>query len=415
LDDIPVFAKAGAIIPLMRQSNEDDTESQDLFEIHLFPSANGSFDLFTGDEPRSTSVTALSQNWGDQEWLVQIDPLSETDSLPETRTYEIWFRGVHPNGAVTAESDGRMINVSFDYDIDSKSVRLAPITIDCQETLTITLTAIDKSLLAKEDRKTRTGHKMLRAFRMNSHAKQRLASELSDIQDDPTLLAAYQLSLTGGQFQALAELMTGSGFHCSDKRDGPGEEIILWNNQLIDLVRQIFAAEELDGLVYSSKGPLPKFAVFSIEKDMVSQHIGIQPAKGVITVQSWFAILCNRISREQVGDVDAVIQFDITGPRGCKNYLVISQGDLSLHEGSHVQPSVTITTEADAWLALINGEQSAEEMFLGGILGVRGNLELMVGLIDIIRLSSPGKFRRDKWRLDVNYLDALTLQLGEKK
>ena len=181
---------------------------------------------------------------------------------------------------ITAESDSGVIDVDYDYDIDNRSLKLSPVTVLAQNTFTLTLTTEDDTLLAPDDRKMRVGRKLLYSFHLNTNIKQKLFYHLSHIQDDPVLLAAYQLSLSSGQFQALAELMTGSGVHRADKRDGTGEEIILWNNQLSNSVHQIFVIEDLNGLVDSSNGPLPKFAVLIIEEKSLSYYVGVQSDQG---------------------------------------------------------------------------------------------------------------------------------------
>ena len=116
--------------------------------------------------------------------------------------------------------------------------------------------------------------------------------------------------------------------------------------------------------------------------------------------------------REQIAKVEAIIQFDITGTSGCKRYLQIDHSQLRLHEGSHKQPSVTVSAQSDDWLSLINGDTAPAEMFLNGTLQVGGNLELIVGLVDAFSLNPLGTFKGDKWRLDINYLNAITLHLG---
>ena len=413
LDDIPVFAKAGAIIPLAIESIAGGSGTQEQYSIHIFPGDSGTFDLFDGDDSLSSNITAISHYWRGHEWLVRIDPPRGDDNfLPDTRSYEISFRGVHPDAIITAESENGLLEFNAEYNLKTKSLIIQTISVPVRNHVALSLRTEASSLLAADNRLMNAGRKMLQAFRLNTNIKLKLASQLSQMQDDPVLLAAYQLSLTSSQFQALAELLTGSGVQKLDRRNGTGEEIILWNNHSNDSVRQIFAAVELNGLAESSSGPLPKFAVLTIEVKTLAYHVGMQPARGRITVNDWFASLLDRIPRNQVAGVDAVIQFDIMGVNGCSKTLVIDQGNLFLHEGTHVQPAVIITAASNDWLSLINGDQTPEEMFLSGIFRVGGNLELITGLVDAFRLSPPGIYKGDKWRLDINYLDGLTLHLG---
>jgi hypothetical protein len=64
-------------------------------------------------------------------------------------------------------------------------------------------------------------------------------------------------------------------------------------------------------------------------------------------------------------------------------------------------------------LALVNGEASPTELFSSGDLFVSGDMDLMMRLADLL-VGGAGLtvFDAERWRLQVNYLGMLTLDLG---
>lgn len=413
LEDIPVFAKAGAIIPLSEPMHLNAQGGSPSYTIHVFPGISTSFNFIVGNDQRSSFETRVSHVWRGHEWIVQIDPLSsEIDSLPGNIIYRFKFRGIEPSVTIAVESGGDVSEIAFAYDLKTKSLLTEPISVIHKNGLTLRLRTNNKIILVPDNRQLLIGHKMVRAFRMNTNVKRKLADQLAQITGNLSLLTKYQLSLTTLQFQALAELMTGSGVHRSEIRSGTGEKIVLWNNNLSKDVCEAFAAQVSSGLVETWSQPLPKFAAVTIDDQGLSYHAGSQPALGRVTIDGWFSSLADRISREEVAGVKAAIQFDITGVNGCKKYLLIDEDHCDLHDGSHVQPAVSIMAESSDWLSLINGDQAPAEMFLSGALKVGGNLDLIVGLVDVFGLNPPGKYKGEKWRLDINYLNAVILKLG---
>jgi putative sterol carrier protein len=109
-----------------------------------------------------------------------------------------------------------------------------------------------------------------------------------------------------------------------------------------------------------------------------------------------------------------VVQFDIQGAQGHTAFLTLTEeGDVLLAEGHHEAPDVTITAEDVDWLALINGLIGPEESFLSGKLQISGDLNLALQMAQLISLAPPGTFLPGRWRLDLDYLDILTIQLGK--
>jgi putative sterol carrier protein len=226
------------------------------------------------------------------------------------------------------------------------------------------------------------------------------------------LLADFELSLTPSQLRALAEVVTGAGYHRSSARRSQDEAVVVWNNGETEGVRFRVAAQDMAGLPVTQKGPLPRFGVFTIGDETVSFAIGNQPCEGYTTVNGWFDALPDRFRPEALGDMEAVVQFDIMGEGGRTAFLCIQEGQAVLADGVHDKPSTTIAADVPDWLALINGQQSPVELFLEGKIAVSGDLELVLHFAESLGSAPTGRFLADRWKLDVSYGDVLTLHLG---
>ena len=86
-------------------------------------------------------------------------------------------------------------------------------------------------------------------------------------------------------------------------------------------------------------------------------------------------------SRAQV--VNAVFQFEITGEGGGSWHVVVKDGTCRVSEGSHEEPSVTLTLSDENWLAMINRELNGVQAFMTGKLKVSGDIMLAQRIYDI--------------------------------
>ncbi|MFC1823478.1 SCP2 sterol-binding domain-containing protein [Thermodesulfobacteriota bacterium] len=75
-------------------------------------------------------------------------------------------------------------------------------------------------------------------------------------------------------------------------------------------------------------------------------------------------------------NMSAVFQFEISGPGGGEWYANIENGTCLVSEGSHQDPSLTIKTSSETWLAIVNQEINAISAFMGGKLKVSGDIML---------------------------------------
>lgn len=78
------------------------------------------------------------------------------------------------------------------------------------------------------------------------------------------------------------------------------------------------------------------------------------------------------------GDMDATIQFNVTGAEPGTYHLRIANGDCTFHMGVAENPTLTITTPSDVWLKISRGELNAQEALMQGLYQVQGDFSLLM-------------------------------------
>ncbi|MBQ7248049.1 MAG: DUF5110 domain-containing protein [Lachnospiraceae bacterium] len=123
LDSMPVFAKAGAIVPMMeRKEGCNDLGPAEKMEVVVFPGADNTFTLYEdrGEgmdyEDGCFAETEMRLSWG-PEAVFTIDPAAGDLSLiPEKRTWKVVFRGFNRNVSVEAFVGGRRVSAPLTRD-----------------------------------------------------------------------------------------------------------------------------------------------------------------------------------------------------------------------------------------------------------------------------------------------------------
>ena len=131
LEDIPVFAKAGAIVPLAPKVGWGGIDNPGELDLYIFPGADNEFLLYEDDSETTNylqgkfSITRFSL---DKDCLT-IHPVEGDQSLvPVRRTYRIHLRGV----------DGIMRHfLSQSYDPATKAIILEPLMLNATETTSL--------------------------------------------------------------------------------------------------------------------------------------------------------------------------------------------------------------------------------------------------------------------------------------
>jgi multimeric flavodoxin WrbA/putative sterol carrier protein len=100
--------------------------------------------------------------------------------------------------------------------------------------------------------------------------------------------------------------------------------------------------------------------------------------ESVETIRDMIAGMPMAFNADEAGDLEAVVQFDITDEQPGDYYLTISKGACKAYEGTHHEPTVTIKTPADVWLKISRGELNGATAFMTGKFKVSGKMDLLM-------------------------------------
>ncbi len=81
---------------------------------------------------------------------------------------------------------------------------------------------------------------------------------------------------------------------------------------------------------------------------------------------------------QAAGDLQAVVQFEVSGSESFTTHLVMAEGKCRFVEGPAPSPNLVIKTPAEVWLAIAKGELDGQAAFMGGKYTVTGDITLLM-------------------------------------
>lgn len=214
LEDIPVFAKAGAIVPLSSRVGWGGLDNPSELTLNLFPGADNCFDLYEDDgvsneyQHGHSAITAMAQTWNENELRFAITPVKgDLTIVPAERRYTLVWRGIRQPETVEAWVDGAPVPVSFQYDLAVETLTLAPLELQPAIRLEVHLGVAEGSLLSGRDRTLENWKKALHAFRCDPNVKSELEKRFEMFRQDASLLGAAQRHLNEAQIAVLLQTL----------------------------------------------------------------------------------------------------------------------------------------------------------------------------------------------------------------
>ncbi|MEF8789807.1 MAG: TIM-barrel domain-containing protein [Haloarculaceae archaeon] len=239
LSDVPLYAPAGAVVPLDADPAFGDVDPPERLRILAFPGADGSFDLYEDDgvsqahREGAYATTTLAQRWaGDRLTFTVGAAAGDTTHVPDVRDVALHLRGLR--GDVTVEVDGAASDYEYRGATDTVVVALSDRSTD--EAVTVTVSTDADSLLADAgdggaERRLERVRTLLRHLEVPVRAKSPLDSHaaafLAGDEEGLGWLAGFAEVLSGEQARAVVETLCDVGVaHLDDAED---ERLVLWN------------------------------------------------------------------------------------------------------------------------------------------------------------------------------------------
>jgi alpha-glucosidase (family GH31 glycosyl hydrolase) len=210
LDDIPVFAKTGAIVPLGTEVGWGGVENPETLQVLVFPGADNAFELYEDDGETIAytrgdyAITKMTQAWGGDSLAFTISPVDgDTELVPAERDYLLRFRGVGEPSVISVTLNGSPISVESSYQNDTETLELSPIRLTPNHELIVTLQG---DLLTTRDRSFEKLEKYLTQFPIDTWEKSTILKEWPQITAGKFSLKRY-MHLSDAQIQVLESLL----------------------------------------------------------------------------------------------------------------------------------------------------------------------------------------------------------------
>lgn len=106
-----------------------------------------------------------------------------------------------------------------------------------------------------------------------------------------------------------------------------------------------------------------------------------------ITIEQLFEKLPGAFIPEKAGDLDAVIQFELTGEEASDWYLVIKDKTVKVEKGKSEGATMTLSADSGDYKDIVTGKINAMNAFMQGKVKLQGNLNLAMKFAEMFKLS----------------------------
>jgi len=215
LDQTPVFAQAGAIIPLRPETAWGGIDIPDTLDLHIFPGANNSYQLYEDDGETQAyqngeyAITTFNFSHDEKHLQFQILPVEdEIGLLPSKRTFNLLFFALQEPKTVIVKIDTQEIHPEWHYDPSTHQLSIPGINLPVNSELVVQISA-SQDLVTREYLSKANINQLLKHFKMNTFVKQNIYDRIDEIIKDPFELKNYADSMTQSQILAMVETLLG--------------------------------------------------------------------------------------------------------------------------------------------------------------------------------------------------------------
>ncbi|MDY6846656.1 MAG: glycoside hydrolase family 31 protein, partial [Chloroflexota bacterium] len=215
LHRIPVFAKAGAIVPLCHSLGRASTELPDTFTINIYPGADNNYTLYEDDgetlgyQEGKFALTNFNLRWEADACEFTIDPvLGEKQLLSPKRIFNLIFHALKAPENIQVRINDLEIESSTHYNEDTEQLILTDIVLSTEDQLSVKIHG-SQEICSKGNRKKETLLNMLKTFKMNAYVKQALDLRIDQLLSNPMILLDFADRMADSHILALVETWSG--------------------------------------------------------------------------------------------------------------------------------------------------------------------------------------------------------------
>ena len=145
LEEFPVFAKAGAIIPVASNVEDNRLGNKDDMTVYVFAGEDNTFDLYedSGDgnafKDGECVTTEFSLEWGEKAVFTVKPACGDTTLIPSDRNWDIKLRGFAKEINIKVKLDGKEIPIDtvFDSKTNTTTISLKNVSVNSEITVEI--------------------------------------------------------------------------------------------------------------------------------------------------------------------------------------------------------------------------------------------------------------------------------------
>jgi hypothetical protein len=405
---MPIFAKAGAIIPLAVSGTWGDLDVPQFLEIHLFPQADNQFLLFEDDGGSKAVESEIVQYFNEAEWCSVLKPAEGYLALlPEVRSFTFKFRGIDCEVSCLIEKNGEAIQLPIALEKNHSTVSVGPVEVSPNDRIEIKLVPTHGKWDFSGDWQRNIFDKLTQASKIDSWVKQKLDRQYEQIKETPSLIEEHLPGMSAQQQQAFFELFTGVGLHKLAIRDGREERLILWNNFCFEDAEFRFSTLDGHQQPFTIHKQVPSFGYIAIENEKISYQDGSEARRYFDSIDAWLDCLEQSIEAV-LFDRQGIIQFDFLDDLPTSFYLEIQDGKGAFCEGKASRPDAKIKASADSWLSLINGWNSTKYLIQQDQIKISGNYEVLLQLSKFKNGVIINSFLSETWQIGLTYYGGLS-------
>ena len=169
LDEMPVFAKAGAIIPMSDiQGKDNSTSNPERIELRVFGGADGRYEMIEDNDKTGAqnivSRTEYKLTYGTITNL-EIKSAEPCEHIPDYRTYRVRFAAFDCPKLLTLSIKGITIPLDFKYDEITKTIECAPFSLESGSCAVVTL--LSSGILPENEIKNNVYSAIMRGAGLN--------------------------------------------------------------------------------------------------------------------------------------------------------------------------------------------------------------------------------------------------------